>query len=75
MILSNELAKKCNALTKADVTKQFNEVLDFIIQQEVKLLTETDKDQDIYKIQGRLALLNEFKDLRQRILDAVDEDR
>jgi ElaB/YqjD/DUF883 family membrane-anchored ribosome-binding protein len=75
MIIPEKLARSSSSLVKADVNTQLNNIIDYLTSEEVLRLTSADEDKEIHKIQGRLSLLVELKELRQRIIDASDNSR
>lgn len=75
MVITKELAVKCMGLTNKDIDDQLQCVVNYLLNDEITKITDVISDKDLYKIQGKITVLRELKDLRQRIKDATSTDR
>lgn len=72
MIFSAEFARTLDALIHPDVETQLIELLEELERQElVKLANPDAKFEDLKLLQGRIIVLKELKQYKQRILDAI----
>lgn len=73
MIIDNKTALELEALIHPDVEKALLKLFVFMEAEESTILRNPDaKLEDLKLFQGKIILLHELKQYRQRILDAVE---
>jgi len=74
VFFSKEFAEKLDALIHPDVETQFLELLSLLEQQELDSLSNPDlKFEDLKLFQGKLIMIRDLKQYKQRIIDSVEQ--
>lgn len=70
MIFNKELIPKISRLNNPDVQEAIDVLCDHLQRQFLQELINTDEDRNIYKIKGKIELLEELREVYVRINDA-----